>query len=64
MRASRILATLGFLGLVPGGILAAYAGYRAGVYSYGTIPLAFGAVFAAATACLFILLPVVRDRLG
>lgn len=60
MRASGLLAGVAFLGLVPGAIAAAYAGYWGGLYPYAAIPLAFGVVLVVALAGLFALLPAVR----
>ena len=62
MRLSRLVATAAFVGLVPLGILAAYAGVWYGLYPASVVPIAFGVAFALALVVLFVTLPVVRER--
>lgn len=59
-----LLAVVGFFGLVPGGILLAYAGYWYQLYPYQAIPLVFGLVFVVAIVGLFVLIAAVGDRGG
>jgi len=60
VRASRLVAVVVFLGLVPGSILLAYRGHATGLYPYGAIPLVFGLLFAAGIVAAFALLSVAR----
>lgn len=60
MRASRLVAVVVFLGLVPGSIFLAYWGNSTGLYPHGAIPLVFGVVFATGIVAAFALLSVAR----
>lgn len=63
MGLSRVIALAALALLVPGVIVGAYAGADAGFWTHSQIPLVFGVGFALAIGALFVLLPVLDDRL-
>ena len=62
MRLSSLVASLAFVGLVPGGLGLAYLGYRQGLYPYAALPLVFGTILVVSLIGLFAVLPWLRER--